>query len=83
MPHLPTFLKLRSWSNRLSPNFNPFVSCNEHKECMNIDMNSICSTKTQKCECREDMRWNNETLECQVILKQPSISPNRTFKAFI
>lgn len=62
----------RSWSNRLSPNYNPFVSCTGHSECIKIDMNAICSTKTdentntRKCECREDMRWNNETLECQV-----------------
>ena len=40
----------------------------DHKICMNIDMNSICSTQTSKCECREDMKWNNETLECQVYM---------------
>ena len=56
----------RSWDSRTSPNFNPQVSCSGHKECLRIDMNSICSETTSRCECREDMKWNNETLECQV-----------------
>jgi len=58
----------RSWDKRQSPNYDPHVSCTGHKECLRIDMNSICSETTSRCECREDMKWNNETLECQVYM---------------
>ena len=39
---------------------------------MNMDMNLICNKDltTQatvgQCECRRDMKWNTEALECQV-----------------
>lgn len=41
---------------------------------MNMDMNLICNKDltTQgdvgKCECRRDMKWNTEAMECQVYL---------------
>ena len=37
-------------------------------------MNLVCNTNltvqgdTGKCECRQDMKWNSEAGECQVIL---------------
>ena len=31
-------------------------------------MNLICSEKSKKCECREDMKWNMEKGECQVYI---------------
>lgn len=33
-----------------------------------MDMNLYCSTDTNKCSCREDMRWNKDELECQVYM---------------
>jgi len=54
--------------------FDPFKSCSTGTECMNMDMNLICNKDltTQgdvgKCECRRDMKWNSEAMECQVYL---------------
>ena len=31
-------------------------------------MNLICSDKSEKCECREDMKWNSDDLECQIYI---------------
>ena len=35
---------------------------------MPLDMNMICNTKNSTCKCRETMKWNNETLECQIFI---------------
>lgn len=54
--------------------FDPFKSCSSAMDCMNMDMNLICNKDltTQatvgQCECRRDMKWNTEALECQVYL---------------
>ena len=53
---------------RRSSGFNPFVSCSNNNTCQIIDMNLICPTESQKCECREDMKWNEDALECQVFM---------------
>ena len=46
-----------------------------HYSLLNLsDMNLVCNTNltvqgdTGKCECRQDMKWNSEAGECQVIL---------------
>ena len=31
-------------------------------------MNMFCSMSTKKCECRENMRWNTDVLECQIYI---------------
>lgn len=49
-----------------SSNMDPFKSCNNTTDCHQIDMNLVCSTKSKKCECREDMKWNEKELECQL-----------------
>ena len=56
------------WSSRLSTKFQPHSTCNTHHECINIDMNMICSKLTKNCVCRENMRWNEDVLECQVFI---------------
>merc|ERR1719295_1702473 len=54
--------------------FDPFKTCNSAADCMNMDMNLICNKELTtggnvgKCECRRDMKWNTEALECQVYL---------------
>ena len=42
--------------------------CNSSIECHTIDMNLVCSNETSKCECRDDMRWSKENIECQVYI---------------
>ena len=56
------------WSNRLSLNFEPFAKCNYHSTCTYIDMNMICSSSSNTCECREHMKWNTDVLECQIFI---------------
>ena len=57
------------WSNRLSIGFKPFANCStNHSVCLKIDMNMICSSLTKKCECRENMKWNSDVLECQTFI---------------
>jgi len=54
--------------------FDPFKSCSSSMDCMSMDMNLVCNKDltTQatvgQCECRRDMKWNTEALECQVYL---------------
>jgi len=54
--------------------FDPFKSCNSAGECQQMDMNLICNKDlttqgtTGKCECRPDMKWNTDALECQMYL---------------
>ena len=31
-------------------------------------MNLVCSNETSKCECRDDMRWSKENIECQIYI---------------
>ena len=53
--------------------FDPFKSCSSSMDCMSMDMNLVCNKDltTQatvgQCECRRDMKWNTEALECQVV----------------
>lgn len=54
-------------------NFNPFVSCTEGLTCQRIDMNLICNTNLTtsgegRCQCRQDMKWNEGSGECQLFL---------------
>ena len=52
-------------------NQNEFIAA-ESEACQKLDMNLICNTNltvqgdTGKCECRQDMRWNEQGGECQV-----------------
>ena len=47
---------------------NPFQACNDTSDCNYIDMNLVCATDSKTCQCREDMKWNKEELECQVYI---------------
>ena len=47
---------------------NPFQVCNDTSDCHHIDMNLVCATDSKTCQCREDMKWNKEELECQVYI---------------
>jgi len=53
--------------------FDPFKQCMSHTDCQQMDMNLICNTEKTTgpdgvCECRRDMRWNTDALECQMYL---------------
>merc|ERR1711915_593442 len=54
-------------------NFDPFKSCTESSDCMTTDMNLICNKNltiqgtTGKCECRRDMKWNQQQGECSLL----------------
>ena len=48
--------------------YDPSLPCSSNYTCQKIDMNLICSEEYKKCECREDMRWNSDALECQVYI---------------
>ena len=48
--------------------YDPFLSCSSNQTCQEIGMNLICSDKSEKCECREDMKWNSDDLECQIYI---------------
>jgi len=65
----------RDWSNQPGrpANFDPFVDCMDTSTCQRLDMNLICNTNKTiqnggKCECRTDMRWNEQTSECQLYI---------------
>ena len=66
--------------------FDPFKTCNSAADCMNMDMNLICNKELTtggnvgKCECRRDMKWNTEALECQV--NSSSAQPLKIFIHF-
>ena len=53
-------------------NQNEFIAA-ESEACQKLDMNLICNKNltvqgdTGKCECRQDMRWNEQGGECQVM----------------
>lgn len=42
------------------------MSCVAHSDCRKTDMNMFCKAGT--CQCREDMKWNTEALECQIFI---------------
>jgi len=45
--------------------------CLEARDCNNIDINLICVELvdgTKECQCRKDMQWNREALECQFFI---------------
>ena len=48
----------RDNDTRRSPNFKPFVQCDDNTTCQTIDINLVCSSESRKCECRKDMKWN-------------------------
>lgn len=56
-----------NWEERKTYDFNPFISCTSHSNCHNLDMNLICG-QSGTCQCRNDMKWNNAALECQVFV---------------
>ena len=44
-----------------SQSFDPHITClGTDVTCQNIDINLICVEDTDKCDCRNDMKWNNE-----------------------
>jgi len=45
---------------------NQTLACSKSQECFGHDMNMVC--RDQTCQCREDMRWNSNALECQLYL---------------
>jgi len=65
----------QDWSNQRGrpDNFDPFVTCMDSSTCQRMDMNLICNTNLTlqaggKCECRTDMKWNNQRSECQLYM---------------
>ena len=56
------------WQNREMSDYNPYQSCSTHSECRKVDMNMVCKQDMGKCQCRDDMKWNEEGLECQVYI---------------
>ena len=62
------------WNLRQQSDFNPYKPCNTDGECRLVDMNMICNmTASKTCQCRDDMKWNDEALECQVFIVSPNI----------
>ena len=63
------------WQLREKSDFHPFESCSAHNDCENIDMNMFCKEEDHSdksvCQCRNDMKWNEETLECQIYMVSP------------
>ena len=66
--------KQDQWQQRQGSGYNPYQSCSDHKDCKNVDMNMICgqsgtsSVGSRSCQCRDDMKWNDEGLECQIYI---------------
>ena len=66
--------KQDQWQQRQGSGYNPYQSCSEHEDCKNVDMNMICgqsgtsSVGSRSCQCRDDMKWNDEGLECQIYI---------------
>merc|ERR1719228_2363705 len=56
------------WQLREQSNYNPYESCTSHDACRNVDMNMFCESEKGTCQCRNDMKWNEETLECQIYM---------------
>ena len=54
-------------------NFDPFQPCMDASSCQRMDINLICNTNLTtstegRCECRKDMKWNDQGSECQFYL---------------
>jgi hypothetical protein len=68
---LLTCSRRTSFDKRFEDAFDPYKPCSgggtENTECRIIDMNMICSQE-KKCACRQDMKWNKETAECQIFM---------------
>lgn len=50
--------------------FDPFNSCSTTATCQAVDINMICNTRLTvhtggKCQCKQDMKWNEAAGECQ------------------
>jgi len=65
----------QDWGNQQGrpANFDPFVQCMDSTSCQRMDMNLICNTNLTmqaggKCECRQDMKWNTASSECQLFI---------------
>ena len=54
------------WNERKSAGFDPYKSCSSNDACKETDMNMVC--QGGKCQCREDLKWNDEALECQIFM---------------
>ena len=53
--------------------FDPFRPCTDSISCQTMDLNLVCNKNLTtsgagRCECRQDMKWNKESLECQIYL---------------
>jgi len=51
--------------------FDPFKSCATTANCQDVDINMICNTELTvqtggKCQCKQDMKWNEAKGECQL-----------------
>jgi len=45
--------------------------CEQTQDCNVVDINLVCDqveSGRKKCQCRKDMRWNTDALECQLYL---------------
>jgi len=45
--------------------------CRDAEDCSTIDINLVClevATGRMECQCRKDMQWNRDALECQFFL---------------
>ena len=62
------------WTHREKPGFDPHIECTEHEFCQVSDMNLICDFESKSCQCREDMKWNSEALECQIFIVSHSLN---------
>ena len=76
--------KQDQWQHRQGSDYNPYQSCSDHKDCKNVDMNMICaqsgtigSAGSRSCQCRDDMKWNDEGLECQIYIVSQCLLPFR------
>jgi len=75
---LPGFNKFfgSCYPNGQNPNrpaVDPFGQCQNNQDCQRTDINLVCNTNITvqaggRCECRETMKWNDATLECQFYL---------------
>ncbi len=72
----------------------PTDSCNRyvngayflnHDMCAKIDMNMVCRNDIRRCRCREGMKWNEATLECQIYIVRQliDIDCNANFNHFL
>ncbi len=65
--HFISSCRRSEFDRRFESSFDPYKPCSTNQECGIIDMNMICSQQ-KKCACRPDMRWNQDTAECQIYM---------------